>query len=146
MNGKKQIRRQYLVDRAYQMRFVGHLFTAILAVAVIGSLISSVILWSNLEASSDTSTSLAVSLIAVAITLLFQLVVGGGLVYYIGIRQSHRIVGPMIRIKRALEAIGAGDFTQRIQLRKDDALQDLAEAINKMAENLQQRFPRSPAS
>ena len=145
MSEGKQIRRQYLVDKAYQYRFVGQMFAGVMAVAMAGSLLSSTLLLTNLDA-TEAPTSIAISLIAVAVTLLFQVVVGGAMIYYVGIRQSHRIVGPMIRVKRALEAIGAGDFSQRIVLRKGDALPDLADAINKMAESLQQRFPRSPAS
>jgi len=145
MSEGKRIRRQYVVDRAYQYRFVGRMFIGIMMVAVVGSLISSTLLLTNLDA-TEAPTSIAVSRIAVAVTLLFQVMAGGATIYYVGIRQSHRIVGPMIRVKRALEAIGAGDFSQRIVLRKGDALPDLADAINKMAESLQQRFPRSPAS
>ena len=52
----------------------------------------------------------------------------------------------MNRLKRMLEAIGQGDFSQRITLRKGDALEDLAAAINRMAESLQQHSPRPPRS
>ena len=83
--------------------------------------------------------------IAIALTLLVELLLSIPIVFILGIRQSHRIVGPMNRIKRTLEAIGAGDFSQRITLRQGDALEDLAKSINQMAEALQQRSPRPPA-
>ena len=83
-------------------------------------------------------------LISVAVTLLFELLLAFPIVFYIGVRQSHRIVGPMNRLKQMLEAIGQGDFSQRITLRKGDALEDLAAAINRMAESLQLRSPRPP--
>jgi nitrogen fixation/metabolism regulation signal transduction histidine kinase len=81
------------------------------------------------------------ALIAMALTLLIVLVLTIPLALFLSIRHTHRIVGPMKRIEKALEAIGQGDFSKCIILREGDALEDLAKAINKMAENLRQRAP-----
>ncbi|MGH8244955.1 MAG: HAMP domain-containing protein [Gammaproteobacteria bacterium] len=133
-------RTQYLVDRAYQLRFVTRLFMAVLAVAVASSLIASTLLWRQLYQPELGSTStLATGLVAVASTLLVELLLAIPLVFILGIRQSHRIVGPMKRIQKTLEAIGRGDFSQRITLRQGDVLWELAASINRMAEALQQR-------
>ncbi len=142
-----QKRRQYLVDRDYQLRFVTRIFTIVLAIAVLSSLLSSALLWLNTyRVNPESSIYLIASLAAVAITLLIELLVAIPIVLYVGIRQSHRVVGPMSRLKHTLEAIGRGDFSQRITLRQGDVLEDLATAINQMAESLQQRFPRTPGS
>ena len=139
-------RKQYLVDRGYQLRFVTRVFMVVLAVAVTSSLISTFLLWTNMyRPELEPHTSMIASLIAVATTLLIELLLAIPIVFFLGIRQSHRIVGPMNRIKRILEAIGAGDFSQRITLRQGDALEDLAKSINQMAESLAQRFPRAPS-
>ena len=138
-------RKQYLVDRGYQLRFVTRVFMAVLAVAVVSSLVSTTLLWLNMyRADLESQTPLIASLIAVATTLLIELLLAIPIVFFLGIRQSHRIVGPMNRLKRTLEAIGTGDFSQRITLRQGDALEDLAKSINQMVESLAQRFPRSP--
>ena len=140
-------RRQYLVDRPYQLRFVTRVFLIVMAVAVAASLISSVLLCKGLYATETGSQTLLVStLLAVAVTLLIELLLAVPLVFILGIRQSHRVVGPMNRLKQTLKAISEGDFTRRITLREGDALEDLAKAINEMAALLQQRFPRSPSS
>ncbi len=76
----------------------------------------------------------------VAVALMVELLVSIPIVYYLGLRQSHTIVGPLKRINRMLEAISAGDYAQRITLRKGDALEDMAEALNKMADALSQRY------
>jgi len=148
MNGELPYRRkQYLVDRGYQLRFVTRVFVVVLVVAVVSSLISTGLLWTNMyRADLEQQATLIAALIAVATTLLVELLISIPLVYFLGIRQSHRVVGPVNRIKRALEAIGAGDFSQRIVLRRGDALEGLAKSINQMADNLQQRFPKSPGS
>ena len=139
-------RTQYLVDRAYQLRFVTRLFMVVLAVAVTSSLIASFLLWRQLYQPEMGSTSaLVTGLVAVAATLLVELLLAIPLVFLLGIRQSHRVVGPMKRIQKALEAIGRGDFSQRITLRQGDVLWDLAEAINTMAAELEKRSPQRPA-
>lgn len=41
-----------------------------------------------------------------------------------------KIAGPIYRIELGLASIGGGDLTTKITLRDEDALQDLAEAVN----------------
>ena len=136
-------RKQYLVDRAYQLRFVTRLFLIILLVATASALVSSILVWRNTYTPGQMSQEVfIVALVAISSTLLVELLLAIPLIFVLGIRQSHRIVGPMNRIKQTLAAIGQGDFSKRITLRQGDALEDLANAINQMAERLQQRFPR----
>ena len=138
-------RTQYLVDPGYQLRFVTRLFLAVMLVAILSALLASSILWRMMYVAEEGShLTLIACLITVSITLLFELLLAIPIVFYLGIRQSHRVVGPMERLKHTLDAIGQGDFSQRIGLRKGDALEELAAAINRMAERLEQRFPRSP--
>lgn len=138
------VRRQYLVDRGFQIRFVARIFAAVLAVGIISSLLSTSLLWTSMYRPELGSTTLLVGcLVAVSVTLLIELILAIPIVFFLGIKQSHRIVGPMHRITRTLEAIGKGDFSQRITLRDGDTLEGLAKAINKMAETLQRRAPRS---
>ena len=146
MNPEQPYRRkQYLVDRPYQLRFVTRVFLAVFTVAVASSLIATGLLWTNMyRPELETQTPLIGSLIAVATVLLIELLLAIPIVYVLGVRQSHRVVGPIKRIKQTLEAIGAGDFSQRITLRQGDALEDLAKSINQMAASLQQRLPRPP--
>ena len=134
-------RKQYLVDRDYQLRFVTRMFMIVLAVAAVSSLIATGLLWRYMYQPDLPQQTLIYCFIAVALTLLVELLISIPIVLFVGIRQSHRIVGPMSRIKRTLEAIGAGDFSQRITLRQGDALQDLAKSINQMTEALQRRTP-----
>ena len=136
-------RKQYLVDRGYQLRFVTRVFVVVLAVAVVSSLLSTALLWMNMyRPELEQQTTLITALIAVAATLLIELLIAIPIVFYLGVRQSHRVVGPIDRIKQTLEAIGMGDFSRRIVVRQGDALEDLAKYINRMAEKLAQRFPR----
>ena len=138
------VRKQYLVDRGYQLRFVTRVFIVVLAVAVVSSLIATGMLWANMyNPELEQQTLLIACLISVATTLLIELLLAIPIVFFLGIRQSHRIVGPMNRIKRTIEAISTGDFSQRITVRQGDALEDLAKTINQMAEKLGQRYSKS---
>jgi len=139
-------RKQYLVDRPYQIRFVTRVFLVVLAVAVVSSFLATGLLWMNMyRPDLEQQTLLVSSLIAIATTLLIELLLSIPIVFILGIRQSHRIVGPMGRLKRMIEAIGTGDFSQRIILRQGDALEDLAKSLNAMTEQLGQRYPKKPS-
>ena len=138
------VRKQYLVDRAYQLRFVARLLVVVFMIAMGSSLIASAILWKSMYSNDlEQQAHIVSGLVGIAMTLLVELLLAIPILYYIGIRQTHRVVGPLKRMSRALEAIGQGDFSQRLVLRKGDVLEDLAKTINRMAESLQQKLPSS---
>ena len=119
----------------------------IMSVAIASAFLASTLLWDNLFSPElQERTNVVTALIAVATTLLIELLLSIPLVFYLGIHQSHRVVGPVKRIQRTLEAIGSGDFSQRITLRKGDLLGDVAQSINQMAEHLQRQFPKPPGT
>ena len=67
------------------------------------------------EARSPRVASLRVTglpLRAVATTLLIELLLAIPIIFYLGIRQSHRIIGPMARLKDTFKAIGEGRKTR----------------------------------
>lgn len=53
---------------------------------------------------------------------------------------SHRIAGPLYRVEKALEGLIAGDFKQRIRLRKRDKFREFEGLINRLAERLDQAY------
>ena len=140
MSPRPWYRREYLVDRRYQLRFVTRLFLVVLVVAVTAALVSSALVWKHLSQTDEGASLWAtVALVSISATLLIELLISIPLIFLLGIRQSHRIVGPMKRVKRGLEAIGRGEFTHRVTLRQGDALEELAGWINSMAEALERR-------
>lgn len=114
----------------------------ICGVALISSIVATGILWKNMyRPELEQQSHIVSALIGVSVILLIELLISIPIVYFLGIRQSHQIVGPLKRISRTLEAVGSGDFSQRLILRQGDVLEDLAKAINQMSENLQKRYP-----
>ena len=68
---------------------------------------------------------LLVSFIAVIFSVVFHV--------------THKYYGPLVSINRFIEGVAKGDYSQRVVIRKGDELQDLAQNLNKMAENMQKR-------
>jgi methyl-accepting chemotaxis protein len=58
---------------------------------------------------------------------------------------THRIVGPVVALKRQIEKLQQGKFSSRVKLRKNDELFELAEALNELTANLQQKEMREIA-
>ena len=138
------VRKQYLVDRSYQLRFVARLLVVIFMIAMSSSLIASVILWKSMYSTDlDQQAHIVSGLVGIAMTLLIELLLAIPILYYLGIRQTHRVVGPLKRMMRSIELMGQGDLSQRLVLRKGDVLEELAQTINRMAGSLQKKFPSS---
>ncbi len=53
---------------------------------------------------------------------------------YDGIRFTHRLVGPLVRIRTALRAIAGGEQVRRVKLREDDFLHEMAAEFNEALE------------
>ena len=133
-------RKQYIVKKGFQLRYVGR----IVAVAVLSAVISGYTIYYNAWVQlggklayvypqgqlshifRSVNTSLALNMVFV-----LMLCIGLGIIF------SHRIAGPINRMTRFLESLKDGDYSQRITLRKKDELKDLAEAMNKLAEKLE---------
>jgi methyl-accepting chemotaxis protein len=52
-----------------------------------------------------------------------------------GLLLSHRISGPLYRLKQHMLAIARGDKVERLKFRDGDFFQDLAETFNKQRES-----------
>lgn len=61
----------------------------------------------------------------------------------ISIWYTHRFVGPAVAIHKHLQAIAKNDFEFRTYLRRGDAFEELADALNQASEALEQRRGQS---
>lgn len=55
------------------------------------------------------------------------------------IRNRHKYSGPLVTIKKFVEAMSQGNYAHRIVIRKRDEMQDLVISLNEMAEQLERR-------
>lgn len=52
---------------------------------------------------------------------------------------THRFFGPMVAVHRHLNELERGNYSSRIQLRKNDELKDLADHLNNLAATLEKK-------
>jgi hypothetical protein len=139
-------RRQYVVDARYQLR--AGVLVGMVAVALL------VLLNLSLLSQSPPATGVAESVPRARQapagpngTSWALLLVGSGVfvagVIAIGVLESHRTAGAAYAIRRSIEQLREGGTGVRVHLRRGDHLQDLAAALNQLAESLDaERAPR----
>jgi len=52
---------------------------------------------------------------------------------------THRMIGPTLPIMRHIKALKDGFYSHRVQLRRHDCFQELANELNALAETLEKR-------
>ena len=139
-------RRQWIVNPPFQYRFIGIMLLVLLLLTVgaLGSLY--VAIWLTLRMLEISKDPLAVAqLTTAALVMTCELLLIVPVVVWIGIRLTHKVVGPLVRINAVLQQMAGGDFNIHLKLRKGDSLIELAEAVNVLAEALRSRSaPRPP--
>lgn len=80
----------------------------------------------------ETAASMMIFLIAIVIFI-------GVLFICDAVRFTHRIVGPLVRFRKAIQAIRDGDEVDLVQLRKGDMLHELKDEFNEMLQTLERR-------
>ncbi len=133
-------RQQWLVNPPLQYQFIGILLLMMLLLTV-GALASVYFaLWVILRMFGLSDNPVAVAqLTTVGLLVTFELLILAPFAIWLGLRMTHRIAGPLVRILGTLQQMALGNFEQRITLRKGDSMVELADAINTLADNLRTR-------
>ena len=133
-------RRRLIVNPAFQYRFVGVMLMVLLLLTA-GALASVYLaLWMTLRTFDVASEPMAVAQMStVGLLVTMQLLVLAPVVIWIGVRLTHKVAGPLVRINAALQQMARGDFDIRLKLRKGDALLEVADAVNALADALRSR-------
>ncbi len=84
------------------------------------------------EALASVTTSLLQTLALLGLGLLLALTVGGLL--------ARRMVVPIRRLQEGAERLGAGDLSQRLDIRTGDEIETLADRFNQMAERIKESY------
>ncbi|MDI6756682.1 MAG: methyl-accepting chemotaxis protein [Endomicrobiia bacterium] len=53
---------------------------------------------------------------------------------------THKIAGPLYRFQKSMEAVGRGDLTHTVKIRKGDELKDIEISFNEMIKNLREKI------
>lgn len=121
----------------YVMRFSGlWIFVTVLIVAVF-SLTSYLLLFDSLTNAAREHLIMVLSIQTGMVVLAVLL---------LAVFSTHRIAGPMIAIRRALEDVKAGDFDRQLHFRRTDPhLGELEHAFNEMMASIRDRGKSSGA-
>jgi methyl-accepting chemotaxis protein len=144
MADKSNARRQLIINPRFQMQFaiilvllhinVGFLYQIALHYRVQNLAAEAGSIEAFLEL--DPWTSIWPAMLAAGL-------ISGLAVFFIGIRYSHQIVGPLPRISRALREISRGEQPERLKFRPGDVLEELAAQVNQVADSVCGK-PESP--
>ena len=131
-------RRQWVTEPGYQWKVTYLIVGLMLFFMALGLALVSHAVWFTLRALDAWDNAFFFAVFGrVAWMISIETLIAIPLVVAFGIFVTHKVVGPIGRMKAALDAIGTGNFTMRLKLRKGDALMDLAEGINRLATSLQ---------
>ena len=135
------MRRKYLVDSNYQVRLI--LQIVVLVVMATGVYAVATFVLANREISStfylahmDTWNLKGVLWPIITGTSIVTFSLVSAISVLITLRESHRIVGPVNRLKGAVNDLARGRISFVGVFRKDDILKGLDEDINTLSENL----------
>ncbi|GEM_PF-1312170 len=139
-------RRQYLVDKKLQFRIA---MAMVIEVALITLVLSLILLYVNdyylglITYFIGTSEAQQISLSDISRGIKWFLVGGvsvSSLIFaIIGIFVSHKIAGPIYRLKKNMIQVRNGIYNREIRFRKDDQLHDMADVFNEMSMALEVR-------
>ena len=136
MEGKSHVvRKQYLIKKGFQLRFMIIIIAAMLLIALVTS-------WSIYSALIETlynqfhGENLALIKHAITYKLFIRSLLLIFAIAVLSIFISHRIAGPVYKFENTLKALVRGEKVREIGLRKRDEFYDLAMAINSLIKSM----------
>jgi signal transduction histidine kinase len=137
-------RRNYFIDKAFQTNFIVKFsLVVILASMSIGGMVYSlfqdsttVVIQNTKVLVKPTSDFILPGMVDI---LLFVTVVSALVVSVLSIITSHRISGPLFRLKKEIELVQQGIMGRSFNLRAKDQMQDLAKSLSEMSNVLKQK-------
>ncbi len=137
-------RKHYLIDKDFQLGFIFKFCVIVIfSSLVIGGLVFFLTRNSTTVAIENTRVSvkstadfiLPVLVLTVVVVAFFSTLVLSAMALII----SHRIVGPLYRLRKGIDVLKDGDFTNEFHVRNKDNLKDLAKSLSGMSGELRNR-------
>jgi len=138
-------RKNYFIEKSFQARFI----LKFCMLVVLGGVLTIGILF--LLGKRSTTVAVVDSRVVVKTTadfllpLLIQtaavvMILVGTATIFVTLFVSHKIAGPLYRLKKAMQELAEGNLSAQMKLRKLDQLQDIADAFNEMTRKLKEKF------
>ena len=138
------MRKIYMIDKTFQVKFIVK-FCVIVVIA--SALLAGFVLWF-----SDNSTTVTIENTKVVVKntvdfiypLIFQSLLVAALfsaisVYILTMLMTHKIAGPLYRLRKDVDKLKDGDYRVEFKIRKSDQLGDFAEALSDTVRTLRAR-------
>ena len=149
MKEEKKLRWHYLVDKKFQMKYAGVTLAFMFIIsAVCGYTIYHTLLtYLGEKLAQVYPQAMMVSILnVVKIKLAMQLILLIPIIILASIFLSHRVIGPIPKMKRHIRRLIEKDFSNELYLRKTDEFRDLAGLINKATDSIKQSIIKSKES
>jgi len=144
-NPRTYARRNYFIEKGFQARFIVRFCILI----ILGGLLTTAIVY-FLAAKSNTVAfinsrvvvrSTADFMLPLLLqTVLVVVIIIGLVTIVLALFASHKIAGPMYRLKKVTESLAKGDFSSNFRIRKLDQFQELADAFTSMIAQLRKEL------
>jgi HAMP domain-containing protein len=131
MEHQKVVRKKFMVERGFQIRFMAVIIIAMVLIALVTGMSMYTAVMQTLvnqfhgESLAVIQHAITAKLFVRSLLLIFAIAI-------ISVFISHRIAGPIYKFERIIEALAAGEKVREITLRKHDEFYRLAQAINSL--------------
>lgn len=144
-NKRSYKRSSYFIKKEFQFKFILRFCLLVLIGAVISTglvfLFSQGTLTSSFQHSRLIIKNTGVAILpSVIYTNLITLALITLATIIVTLFVSHKVAGPMFRFEKELKAIGEGNLTNKIMLRKKDQIKDMADCLNNMVASLREKI------
>jgi len=138
-------RRHYFIDKSFQTKFILKFCTIVILTSIlIGSILfllsrnSTTVAIENTEVTVKNTSDFILPFILQ--TLILVTIFSGISVILLTIFVSHKIAGPLYRLKNEIEKLGQGNLRVNFHIRTSDQLKSLADSLSRMVESLRGRI------
>lgn len=144
-NKRSYKRSSYCIKKEFQFKFILRFCLLVLIGAIISTgllfLFSQGTLTSSFQQSRLIIKNTALAILpSVVYTNLITLALITLATIIVTLFVSHKVAGPMFRFEKELKAIGEGNLTKKIMLRKKDQIKDMADCLNNMVASLHEKI------
>ena len=137
-------RRNYFIDKTFQSKFMIKfcLIVIISSLLIIGLLVflakgSTTVAIENTEVVVKGTADFILPVVIQ--TVLFTLIFSATAVLVLTMIVSHKVAGPLFRLKNEIDIIKDGDFRRNFNIRGNDQLQKFSQSLNEMHISLKEK-------
>lgn len=137
-------RRRYFIDPSFQTRFIFRFSLIVLASSLLITALVLLLTWNSTTVTIEKTRVLvkpttAFFLPVVLTTVVAVTIFSSLAVMALSLFQSHKIAGPLFRLKKEIDLLKEGAMDRNFTLRDKDQLQALALSLEEMSETLQDK-------